>query len=169
MSTYDLVFVNPEESSWTKHRFVLWVGSGGFDATHLVIWADHLEDAMEHMCDWCVENAPGYLCDDEVEEEYKRIVQEKLEEAREAGDVDITEEDVAEAAMEEAEVDTTMFGHNGIHYIPSENWGITYEDPTRAQILELQGRPKEIRARGANLLAKRVRGEFSRRGQYKRR
>lgn len=115
-----IVFVNPEEKAFTDQRFVLWVGE--ISPTYLVIWADSLESAAEVMCDWCVDHAPGLLCDDSMREEYDRAIAEGKS---------------ADQAMESAEMDVTVFGHSGYHGINSDHWGIQYENPSRADMLEL--------------------------------
>lgn len=138
----ELVIVNPEDADSPRggsatHRYVLWVGQTG--TTYLLIWASGIDDASEHMIDWVVDNAPGYLADDLVQEEYRRAIAEGKSE---------------EEAQEEAESDTTMFGHNGIHYLMSDDWGIEKEDPSRAWLLAFAGRDLEPRAKGVDKLAK---------------
>jgi hypothetical protein len=143
-----IVPVNPSDASYEDHRFIFYFSTGGFaQPIYLMAWG-RMEDALEKCVDWIIDNAPGILCDDEVEAEYKRLVAEGMDE---------------EEAQQEAEVDTTCFGHNGYHCIPSENWGIVKEDPSRADILDIQGRPAEHRARGADLLAKKMRRSFGKR------
>jgi hypothetical protein len=71
-----------------------------------------------------VDHAPGLLADEQVNEEYARLIAEGMSE---------------EDAQEEATIDTTCAGNCG-NYLNSWEWGIVAEDPTRAQILEIQGR-----------------------------
>lgn len=134
--TRQIVIVNPSDRGYTRHRYVLWAGP-----LYLMIWADDLESASEIMCDHLVEHAPGLLCDEQVEELYREKMAEiEAEEgplpalaparARE-------EEKRQERAREYAESDTTCFGHDGIHYIASDEWGISLEDPEREELLAL--------------------------------
>lgn len=117
-----IVFVNPcdRDAYRRTHKYVLWVGQ--ICSRYLVIWADSLDTATEHMCDWVVDNAPGLLCDDSMREEYERAIA--------AGESE-------ESAMQAAEADVTVFGHSGYHGILSDEWGIAMEDPSRAQMLDL--------------------------------
>jgi len=114
--------VNPNDSDWTKHRYILWFGACG--ATYLMVWANSLDDALDEAIDWCVEHAPGLLCDDQVNEAYNAALEEGKSE---------------EEAMEIAEMDVTTGGNYGNHVLSWE-WGIAVENPTRQQILELQER-----------------------------
>ena len=89
-----------------------------------MVWANGIEDALDEAVDWIADNAPGLLCDDTVAYAYKFAIGEGVSEER---------------AQELAEQDTTRAGNAG-HYILSHEWLILAEDPTRAQILEPQGR-----------------------------
>lgn len=117
-----IIPINANDRSWTHHRYILWFGAYG--TTRLMVWANSLDDALNECIDWIVDNAPGLLCDEQVEEEYKAALAEGLSE---------------EEAMERAELDTTCGGNCGNHILSYE-WGIVAEDPTRAEILALQGR-----------------------------
>jgi hypothetical protein len=117
-----IVPVNGSDRDWTKYRFVLWFGACA--PTHLMVWGNGLDDALDEAVDWIAEHAPGLLADEAVQDEYKRLVAEGKSE---------------EEAQTEATVDTTPAG-NACHYLHSWEWGITFENPTRAQILDLQGR-----------------------------
>ncbi len=116
----EIVPVNGSDAGWKKHRFILAFGYGG---TLLMLWADHLEDALDEAIDWIADHAPGLLADDEVKEAYDEAIAEgkTKKEAWDASDVDVTR------------------GDNG-HYIRSEEWSIAAEDPTREDVLELQRR-----------------------------
>lgn len=133
----DLVFVNPSDKDWTRQRYVLWFGAYG--STRLVVWANHLEDALDEAVDWIEEHAPGLLADEQVREAYV----EALAEAAANGE-DPEDEDMIAAAQQVAERDTTCAGNHG-RYINSWEWGIVAENPTRADILELQGRQPHSR------------------------
>lgn len=149
--TREIVSVNPGDKDFARHRYLLWFSVGGYArAENLLVWANNLEEASEIAVDWIVENRPGILSDDYVKEEYDRAIAQGKSE---------------EEAMEEAEMDQTMWGHSGMHWVPSENWGITYEDPTREQLLEFEGRPPERRVPGKDPLASRKRGAFSKRSR----
>ena len=117
-----IVPVNSNDREWTRHRYILAFGAYGW--TRLMIWANSLDDALDEAIDWLVDNAPGHICDEQVEEAYKEAIAEGKSE---------------DEAMEIAEQDTTSGGNCG-NRILSYEWFILVEDPTRAQILELQGR-----------------------------
>ncbi len=117
----EIAIVNPGDRDRAS-RFILCFGAYGW--TKLMVWADHLEDALDEAVDWIAEHAPGLLADDQVNEEYNRLVAEG-----------VSEEDAQEAAS----MDTTCAGNSG-HYLLSWEWGIVVENPTRAQVLELMGR-----------------------------
>lgn len=130
----DLVVVNqPSEGSG---RYVLWFGAP-FAAEKLLVhtWrSDGFQNALEEAVDWIVDNRPGLLADDEVREEYDRLKKEKVAElGRELDDEEEYE------LQDEAAVDTTMFGHNGLHWINSDEWGIVAENPNDDELLEIAG------------------------------
>jgi hypothetical protein len=107
--------VNFSNRHYADHRYLVSLGAYGW--TRLLIWADSWDDAVDEAIDWCAKNAPGLLCDDAVNEEYKR--------AREEG---LSEED----AQERATVDTICAGNYG-NYIAS--WEINiHEDPSLADL-----------------------------------
>lgn len=116
-----LIYINRDDRHWTRNRFVLCFGAYG--ETKLVVWADHLHDALDDAIDWMVENAPGLLCDDEVSEAY----QEAIEEGK-------SEEEAHEIACE----DTTQGGNCG-NYILSHEWGVLSENPSKDQLREICG------------------------------
>ncbi len=120
MST--LTLVNPSDKSWTRHRYVLWFGAYG--TTRLMVWANSLDDAFDECVDWCVSNAPGLLATQQVHEEYQRLLALGMDD---------------EKAMDEAQVDMSCGGNAG-DYVASYEWGIVAEDPTREEILSIQGR-----------------------------
>jgi hypothetical protein len=124
--TRTIVPVNPGDREWTNHRYIL--AFGAYGDTLLMAWANNLGDALDECVDWIADNAPGLLCDEAVHDEYRAAIAEGLDE---------------EAAQERATIDTTCAGNAG-HYLHSWEWSIAAEDPTRAEILALQGR-KEVR------------------------
>jgi len=120
MST-PVVIINPTDRSWTRHKFVLHLGTYG--TTTLIAYADHLQEALDHCIDWAVGNAPGLLCDEEVNEAY----QEALADGASLSD-----------AYDVAAVDTTCGGNCGNHILSYE-WGLTAEDPTRDEMMAIIG------------------------------
>jgi hypothetical protein len=118
----EVILVNPIERTWNENNFVLWFGAYG--SLYLRVWADCLESALEEATDWIVEHAPGLLHDDAVQEMYEEAIAEGKSE---------------EEAQEEAEVDMTVMGHNGIHYLASWEWGIALENPSRAELAAFIG------------------------------
>lgn len=93
---------------------------GQVSATYLMVYADHLQDALDECIDWIAEHTPGMLCNDEVEEEYKRLLAEGKSE---------------EEAMEEAEADTTCGGNAGDRILSYE-WTVAAENLTRQELDE---------------------------------
>lgn len=117
-----MIFVNPTDRRWTRHRYVLALGAYGW--TRVCVWANSLEDALDEAVDWATEHAPGFIYTDEVKEEYRRLVEGGM-----------SEEEAADAA----EADMICAGNAG-DYVRSDEWHIVAEDPTRAEMLELLGR-----------------------------
>jgi hypothetical protein len=65
------------------------------------------------------------LADDEaINEEYKRLIAEGMDE---------------DEAAEKADEGTTPAGGYG-QRLPQEGWGLVAQDPTRERVLEIQGR-----------------------------
>lgn len=111
---------NPSERAFQRNSFLFWFGAYG--STYVLAYGAHLEDALESAVDWIVDNEPGHLMDDEVQEAYERAIAEGKDE---------------EEAIEEAEMDMTGFGHSGMHYLASWEWGIVVESPTKSQLIEI--------------------------------
>lgn len=114
-----LVIVNPNERHFTRSRFVL--AFGAYGAFYCLVWANHVEDALDEAVDYLADHAPGLLADEAVRSEYDRLVGEGL---------------ASDEAMARSEVDTTCAGNSG-HYLNSWEWGIALENPSRAQLKEL--------------------------------
>ena len=112
------ILVNPSDRDWTSQKFVLWFGACG--TTRLVCWANSYQDAFDESIDWIVENAPGLLCDESVNEEYNSAIAEGLS---------------IEDAMERAEQDTTTGGNCGNRVNSWEN-GIALDNPTRKEFTD---------------------------------
>lgn len=125
----EIIKVNPGDKDWTNHRFILWTTA--WNPTYYMIWADHLEDAIDELIDWCADNAPGLIVDDQIQEEFNRLKSD--------GDQMLLPFRSDEELWEEAAADTTCGGNCG-NFISSEDWGIESEDPTRQDILQLEGR-----------------------------
>ncbi len=122
-----IVPVNGSDRDWTRHRYVLWFGACA--PTRLMIWANGLESAIE---------IAGHIMPEGSEE----LAELRKEACEEAGlpypptcDHSELEEEGYYAAFESAEADLT-YTESG--YLTSYEWGIDLEDPTRAQVLELQ-------------------------------
>ncbi len=121
-----IIAVNGSDRDWTHHRYILCFGAYGW--TRLMVWANSLDDALDEAVDWLADNAPGLLCDDEVNEEFKRLKEEDGQQ--------LLPFKTDEQLWEEVTIDTTCAGNCG-HYLNSAEWGIVVEDPTREQVLEL--------------------------------
>ncbi len=117
-----LVSVNPTDSHFTRKRFILSFGAYGW--TQLLVWANSLEDALDECIDWIVDNEPGLLADEQVNEAYAAAIAAGKDE---------------ETAHTEATADTISGGNAG-NYLLAWEMQIVSENPSRALILELQGR-----------------------------
>ena len=113
--------VNANDRSWTRNSYLL--AFGAYGNTLLLAYANSLDVALDECIDWLVENEPGHIIDDQVNEEYQAAIAEGLDE---------------EEAMERAEEDTTSGGNAGNH-INSSEWTIVAENPTPEQLAELGG------------------------------
>ena len=114
----EVVLVNTRDQG--DQRFVFWFGGD----TYLMSYGWDMERALEEAIDWIVDHAPGLLHDDAVEETYREAIAEGKSE---------------EEAIEEAEMDMTSFGHSGMHYLASWEWGIALENPTREELIAFLG------------------------------
>lgn len=114
--------VNPDDETWTRSRFIMQFGPYG--DTLLMVWADHLQDALDESIDWLVEHEPGLLCDGEVANAYCDAIAEGH-----------TRDDAYEISLQ----DVTIGGNCG-NCIASHEWGVRAENPSRADILAIQGR-----------------------------
>ena len=114
--------VNPNDKAWTSGKFVL--AFGAYSALYLVVWANHIEDALDGAIDWIVDHKPGMLCDDQVSELYNEAISQGCSE---------------DQAQERATQDITCGGNAG-NYIPSWEWSVAAENPSRQQMLAILGR-----------------------------
>lgn len=112
-----------------RNRYIIALGVYGW--TKLMVWADHLEDALDEAGDWIEEHEPGHFCDDQVREAYESLVNEEPL-------LWLTDE-AKEKAWQIAEEDTIQVC-SGNHYLHSWEVAILCENPTRKQILQIQGR-----------------------------
>lgn len=129
MGARALEIVNPSDRDWAPNRYVL--AFGAYGSTLLLVWEKSLESALDEAVDWIAEHAPGLLADDAVREEFERIVAEQ--------GLSLDDDDGRSRAEVEATVDMTCAGNAG-HYIPSWEWSVTAENPSRADLLAMMGR-----------------------------
>jgi hypothetical protein len=111
--------VNPHDKHFTNNRYCLAFDAYGSKA--LLVWANSIKDALNECIDWIADNAPGLLADEQVEEEYHRL---------------IGQGETPEQAHDHATVDTTCAGNEG-HYILSWEWMILTENPDRKTLKEI--------------------------------
>lgn len=106
----------------SRYRTKRWVlGFGAYGNVVLLVWANHLEDALDECIDWIAENVKGFLCDDEVARVYNDEIAKGVD---------------SDTAWENATVDTTCGGNIG-HWIHSWEWTILAENPDRKQLKEI--------------------------------
>lgn len=123
LESFGVALANPTDADWTRHRYLFSLGAYGW--TKVLVWANDGDAALEVLGEWCVEHAPGLLCNDEVQEEFERAKSEGLGE---------------EEAWEQAEVDTVRDNCGNYWHA----WELSYVvDPTRAQILAVQHEANE--------------------------
>lgn len=111
--------VNPGDKHFAKNRWCLAFGAYGSNV--LLVWANHLEDALDECIDWIADHAPGLLCVNEVAEAYQRAIAEGKDE---------------ETAYTESTVDTICAGNCG-NYINSWEVQILAENPDRRTLKEI--------------------------------
>lgn len=116
-----IVIVNGDDRSWTRHRYLLAVGNAGWGAFAdrlLLIYANSLDDALDEAIDWMVDNEPGFIADDQVEEAYHR--------ARSDGQTEEQARETAEEGM--------ISGGNAGNHIAVDAIRLLETDPTRRQL-----------------------------------
>lgn len=109
--------VNPNDKSWTRHRYVLW-----FDChapLYLMVWANDEGSALDEAADYLEDRAPGMFVDEDVDEDYREALAEGCTE---------------DEASERSEADVVRAG-NHARCIRAEDCGIALADPTRAALL----------------------------------
>lgn len=104
------------KDSWGPRRFILQLGEN-----LLLINARSLDDALDEAIDWVEENDEDLLVDDQINEEYQRLLAEGVDE---------------QEASEQAEVDTTTGGNHSRH-IMSDAWSIVAEDPDDDTVVKI--------------------------------
>lgn len=121
---------NPHDREYTRARFVLHFGAYGW--THVLVYADHLEDALDEAVDWLEEHAPGLLVSREEERELlceaaenHGLTMEQVEAAQAEGDYSV---------WDDATVDLTCAGNHG-RYLASYEWGIVITNPNKAELI----------------------------------
>ena len=114
---------NPHEKQWTNNKFVLWFGAYG--ATHILAYGQ-LEEALEAAAEYCVEQGWFGL----VTPHDSKAAKEMFADARDELGPVADESEVFEHAM----IDHT-YTESGV--IASWEWGITIENPTKADLIRL--------------------------------
>ncbi len=94
---------------------------GAYGSTRLLAYANSIESALEACGDWIIENAPGLLATEAVNDEFERLKSDGKPN---------------DEAWEAATVDTTSID-SGNHYLHSWEWSIAAENPTRDELCEL--------------------------------
>ncbi len=115
-----IIAINGSDAYWTRHRYVLAFGAYGW--TRLLVWANSLDEALDECIDWLAEHAPGLLCDENVNEDYREALAEGCGESE---------------AWERATADTVCGGNAGNHIL-SHEWFILAEDPDRQTIKSIE-------------------------------
>jgi CO/xanthine dehydrogenase Mo-binding subunit len=116
------ILVDDSGASWVNSCFVLWFGAYG--DTHVLTWAESIEDALEQASSELPKDMFTALTDS-----YTEALAELVAEG-----ADPEDDETIQAAQEAAEVDMT-YTESG--YLASWEWGITFENPTLDQIKSL--------------------------------
>ncbi len=124
--------VNPNDRNFYDRRFIFAFSDYGFGAVYLMVWGDGFESCFDEAGDWLRKNAPGLLATEDVNEAYRDAFDAAIAEG-------MDESDACDHACSESEIDVTPIGGYG-DWIACDHWQIVAENPTRAQILEIQGR-----------------------------
>jgi len=128
MATRTIHVANPNDRNYQNNRFIF--AFGAYGDTLVMAWGD-FQDALDEAGDWLREHAPGILHTEEVNEAYNVAYDEAVADG-------MDEDDATEHAQAESEMDMTPIGDS--EWIASWEWTIVAENPTRSQILEIQGR-----------------------------
>ncbi len=113
--------VNPADRDTSRYsrtrRYVLWFGACG--PTYIMCWARSLEAALETCADWLADNAPGLIMAHDSAD-----LNELYAEARH--EMGLSDDDPdTDDVYERATVDLT---HTDSGYIPSDEWGIVFDE-----------------------------------------
>lgn len=119
---------NPNDKAFYSHSFVLWFGAYGW--TRVLVYASDLESALEEAAGYLADNYPGLIMKHDSEE-LKDLYKEACEEL--GAPYPPTEENW-EKVDEKALIDLT-YTESGC--IPSWEWGISAEDPTKEDLIEM--------------------------------
>jgi hypothetical protein len=128
--TSEIRLVNPSQRDGWMRTYCYVFAFGAYGWTRLMVWGDSLDSALDEAIDWLVENEPGHIVDEQVNEEYERLCEEY-------GPLLLTDE-VRQQLQEEAEQDTTCGGNCG-NRILSHEWSILAEDPTAEDLRAILG------------------------------
>lgn len=128
----DVYLVNPENRDYVSSRFILWFGAYG--TTRLMVWENHLEDAIETAAEWLAKYAPGHIMP-MWGDDHKELVKEACEDEGISfpEGFEALEDEKKWAICESAEADLTMTESG---FLTSYEWGIDMENPTRAELDE---------------------------------
>lgn len=124
---------NPDGKGCYRHMYVLCFGAYGDH--YLLAYADNLEDALEECAAWLKANTRG-LClisEDEMQDLYR----EAAEEMGVNLDSEETDDEMKWSVYERAEMDLTRTESG---FVPSWEWGVCLEDPTKDELIELANR-----------------------------
>jgi len=119
--------INPDDSDWTKHRYLFSVGTGGgYAAFYFLVYSNDMSDAFDELGDYCTEHAPGLLYDKEdVYSTYRSNIE--LSGMNE------------ERAWEEATMDLIQCGNAGDCFF--ESWEVACEtDPSASFLTSIEER-----------------------------
>lgn len=125
-----VVLVNTWDQSWTRHRYVL--SFGAYGSTNLMVWANDLDSAIEESAEYLAKHAPGHVMR-EWSDEHKDLVKEVCEErgVQWPEGFEALEDEQKGEICEQAEADLT---HTESGFLTSYEWGISLEDPSRAEL-----------------------------------
>ena len=117
-----ITIVNAGDSdAWARtHTYVF--AFGPYGTPLLMAYGDHLESALDACVEWIADNEPDMLMNEQVAEEYNRL---------------IAEGETEDAAIEGSQVDTYQDGQG--NYIDSD-WRIIAEDPSEDDLQRIAGR-----------------------------
>jgi hypothetical protein len=124
-----LVLVNPSDKSWTRHRYVLSFGAVG--TTHLLVWGNGLDDALEEAAEYLADNAPGHIMRHDSDELGELLNEAMGELYPQYDSFEALTSELQWACEEKATADLT---HTEAGYLTSYEWFVTLEDPTRAEL-----------------------------------